>query len=373
MKIEALAQSDDVNKLAEKAVDVHCHGVGRFDFTEIAELNLTEIEAILARRNQHCILTLYLNKTKFDDFLILLSDFNRDKEAGKYPHILGFGLEGPMLASIGGTPTNTVWMPSKSQWKDLSACGKYGLLYIILSPDIELSNNPEFIARNHPNVNWIAEALLEGGVLPAPGHFSKTNPEVSARALKSLFNVVASWGHGPTMTDHLFNDMPHNFKHAWRTPDEKLHYKEDMINLNLSSWQIDNLEEKLGLVPAVMIQNALKGLVKISLNFDGEHVDLQIAKKIVDLIGAQNIMMMTDSIESKRLAGQELHMQQGSTLLYQEDGIVAAGSQQITQQIHNMVLMGLSTTQIEHITHSVPTHIIKKHYEYLYEKRANCI
>jgi hypothetical protein len=350
-----------IEQIAEKAIDFHCHGVGRFDFTEISKLDLQEIEDILAPRKQRSMLTLYLPQQNFECFKGFMKKFSDGKRAGKFTHIAGIGLEGPLLASHGGTPAEGVWIPTKQQWKELADCGRLGLIYQILSPDASLPGT----SHTAPSVEWIAETLLEGGVLPAPGHFTKTNPIESARALQSIFNVVKAWGRGPTITDHLFNDMPHCFKHAWRTPEEKAHHDQDIQEMHLESWTLDTLEEKLGPVPAVMIRNARKGLVKTCQNFDGEHVDFSIIKQSINLIGAENMLMMTDSIESKCLAGKKLSMKEGSTLLYQEEGVVAAGTQNTLQQVENMFSIGLSIQQVEIITHVVPSSILNQHDEYI--------
>jgi len=337
-----------VEKLAKKSLDFHCHGVGRFDFTEIIDIQLQEIEHILASRHHKSILTLYLPKPNFDDFLFLMEIYSRGKKAGRFKHIVGIGLEGPLLASHGGTPETGVWNPSKYHWKKFAELGKKGLVYVIFSPDAPLDKHvSSTLFTPAPSVSWIAETLLDGGVLPNPGHFLKNDPLASAKALQSIFDVVAAWGQGAIGTDHLFNDMPLNFKHAWRTKADKEKREVELKAQNIDSWTVSNLEEKLGPVPATIIRNAHKGLVKIAQNFDGEHVDLAIVKKAVELIGDENIMMMTDSIESKRLAGRNLHMIEGSTLLYQDEGIVAAGSQDVTRQITNMFSIGLTATQIE--------------------------
>lgn len=349
-KNNIVSDSELINQLVESSIDFHCHGVGRFDFTEIQALDLEEIENILATRKQQAILTLYLPKPNFEDFLNLMETFNKGKKAGKFDHLVGFALEGPLLASHGGTPEKGVWMPSRLHWQEIAACGKKGLIYVILSPDAQLLGSNFQFDVSCPNIKWIAETLLEGGVLPAPGHFIKVDPQGSAKLLQDIFDVVVTWGRGSTITDHLFNDMPRNFKHAWRTPEERANREVEIKALDLESWNLTNLEEKLGIVPAVMIRNTRKGLVKICQNFDGEHVDLAIVKKIVELVGAENMLMMTDSIESKRLAGRHLHRMQGSTLLYQDEGIVAAGSQSVIQQITNRVSIGLSLKQIEQIT-----------------------
>jgi len=355
-------------QLCHQAIDFHCHGVGQFDFTEIANMNLQEINDILQQRNHHTILTLYLPRNSFEAFLDLMDKYAAGKKAGKYSHISGFGLEGPLLASHGGTPHKGVWNPNKSHWQRLAACGEKGLVYVIFSPDVELNSHVgDSLGTPAKSVVWIAETLLEGGVLPAAGHFRKNNPIASAQALQSVYDVVAEWGQGPTVTDHLYNDMPHNFKHAWRSLEERSLRDRDIQTLQLESWSLDNLESKLGPVPTTMIRNARKGLVKIAQNFDGEHVDLAIVKKTVALVGAENMLMMTDSIESKRLAGRDLHQHEDSTLLYQDEDIVAAGSQNIDAQIQNMVLIGLTPDQIKSITYDVPSMILMQHKEH---KRA---
>lgn len=356
---EKIFNRNSLNRLVEESVDFHCHGVGRFDFTDIPSIDLQEIENILASRKQRSILTLYLPKQNFESFLAMMESFYQGKLSGKYNYIQGFSLEGPLLASHGGTPEVGVWMPSKQHWKEIAACGRKGLVYTVLSPDAYFTET--HLSSVPQDITWIVETLLDGGVLPAPGHFVKTDPERSAKALQSVFDVVAAWGRGATITDHLFNDMPHNFKHAWRTKEEKARRDVEIQALNLESWSLDSLDEDLGLVPAVMIRSARKGLVKICQNFDGEHVDLAIVKKAVELIGAENMVMMTDSIESKRLAGRQLYMPEGSTLLYQDQGIVAAGSQNVMNQIKNMLSIGLSDAQIKLISNTVPTEIINQH------------
>ena len=210
--------------------------------------------------------------------------------------------------------------------------------------------------------------MLKGGVLPAPGHFTKKNPEASAAALQDVFDAVAEWGHGPTLTDHLYNDMPHNFTHAWRTKEAKERREQELEEMDLGSWSLSNLESKVGIVPATMIRNAHKGIVKLALNFDGEHVDLAVVRRTVELVGAENLMMMTDSIESKRLAGRQLVMRKGSSLLYQEEGVVAAGSQNVSKQISNMLRIGLSTDQIRLITEGVPTQLLKLRHSFTTSK-----
>ncbi|MGJ3495225.1 N-acetylglucosamine-6-phosphate deacetylase [Piscirickettsia salmonis] len=353
-----LNKNHNANDYVKHACDFHCHGVGRFDFTEIASINLDEIESILASRGSKSVLTLYLPKENFSAFLRLMDKFDSGRLVNKYPHILGIAIEGPLLSSHGGTPHRGVWIPSKSHWSEIAECGKKGLLYVILSPDFDLNSGKQNV--EYPDkITWIAEKLLEYGVMPTPGHFRKDCERHSAKMLQRVFNVVHEAGF-QTVTDHLFNDMPRNFKHAWRTENEKQLRQHELLDLNLDEWSLENIEERMGLIPATIIRNAKKGIVKIAQNFDGEHVDLAVVKKTIEIVGHENIIMMTDSIESRRLAGYDLTCKKGSNLLYQEEGIVAAGGLGVRQQIENMITIGLSKQQIMSIIHKTPLNVIKQ-------------
>lgn len=337
-----------------RPLDVHCHGIGKFDFTEIQKLNLDDIEKSLQEVNTNCVLTLYLPKPCFKYFIKLMDAFAEGKKQGKYQHIIGMALEGPLLSSHGGTPAQSVWYPSREEWELLASCGEKGLLYVILSPDIHLKNILKI-----EDMLWVVETLLDGGVCPAPGHFLKINPEESAKSVVKMLELISKKGKTPTISDHLFNDMPRNFKHSWRTPDEKHYRLEHLKEIDLSSWNKSNLEEKAGLVPAALMRGALDGLIKLCLNFDGEHVDLEVSKRTVEILGADNLIAMTDRIESHRLGGQQLKQFEHSTLLYQEQNIVAAGAQPISKQMDNMRSIGLSEVDIWKMFAFVPYETFK--------------
>lgn len=338
------------------AIDFHCHGIGNQDFSDLDKIDLLEIENTLAKRDHHTILTIYLTKENFNDFLSFTAAFHEGKASGKYPHITGIGLEGPMLNPLGGTPQHAIWVPEKSQWRDIASCAKNDLVYSILSPDIAIPDK-EF--------DWILELLLENGTIPAPGHFLKNDPKKSGQRLQRFFDITANWTGGPIMTDHFINDMPHNFKHAWRSSEEKKCRDAEIKSLNLSRWTHNNMRECLGIIPDIIIKNALQGKVKIAQNFDGEHVDLAIAKKIVELVGSENMILMSDSTERKDVAGMKLHKHEGTNLLYQDKDIVAIGSCNIKKQLNNMRLIGLSCNEINNIIHYVPSSIVHKRNSYV--------
>jgi N-acetylglucosamine-6-phosphate deacetylase len=362
-----------IDNSIKKSIDFHCHGIGQYDFSNIHTINLEDIEGILAQQDRNSILTLYLPRENFTPFLSLMDNYNMGKKKGKFKHILGIALEGPLLASRGGTPAIGVWMPSKKHWEKLAECGEKGLIYVILSPDADFSENRTAQTDKPHNIEWIVETLLGGAVLPAPGHFTRCQPKRSAQLLQSIFDIVAKKACGPIISDHLLNDMPLNFKHAWRTYNEKINRETEIKQLKMDLWNLDTIYQYMGPVPSILIHNARKGLIKICQNFDGEHVDLSIIKTIVKLVGAENMLMMTDSIESKVLAGQILKERDGSCLLYQQEGIVAAGNSTVYTQVKNMLSIGLTEEEIHLITHVTPTKIIEQNLKYAQEKEAVCL
>ncbi len=209
-------------------IDFHCHGIDRYDFTEIKDLDLDDIERKLRERNINCVITLFLFQAYFDEFLILMETFSNGRRKGQYPHILGIALEGPLLSSAGGTPSKTSWYPTRQQWEALAECGEKGLIYIVLSPDIHLKGQIK-----HEEVLWIAETLIDGNVIPALGHFLRIDPDESGRAVTKLLECVAKKGKGPIISDHLYNDMPKNFTHAWRSPAARVHRQRELVQMDL--------------------------------------------------------------------------------------------------------------------------------------------
>jgi N-acetylglucosamine-6-phosphate deacetylase len=326
-------------------IDFHCHGIGKFDFAEPDQMVLDELETVLRSEGVRSILTLYLPRSKFAAFEAFVAEFDRGRRAGRYTHVLGIALEGPMLASFGGTPEKGCWQPDQAQWARLAALGPLGLIYVVLSPDAILEPGP----GRAPSVQWIADALLDGGVKPALGHFRKDDPRGSARAIAQICEHAWRRGAGPLFTDHLFNDMPLLFKHSWRSAEEKRSRSSEVPAVLACEWTDDNLDALLGVVPAALIRYAKRDMLRLCMNFDGEHVDIEICRRAVSFIGAHRLMLMTDRIQSGVLGGQALHRVPDNDLLYQSGGVVAGGTQSVIRQIGNMLSVGLTPQDILHI------------------------
>jgi len=191
------------------------------------------------------------------------------------------------------------------------------------------------------------ETLCGAGIRLAFGHFRRDNPPKSARAIAVVVGIVehalGSQAPNNLLTDHLFNDTPLRFKHVWRSPESRSERAAQLASYSLD-W--DSLAVVLGDVPAALLRLARDDRLTVCLNFDGEHVDLEICRRVVELMGARRIIAMTDRIESFEMADERLTSKEGTTLRFQRSGIVAAGSQNLDQEMRNMRDIAISEADI---------------------------
>lgn len=344
-------------------LDVHCHGIGDVDFSEFEDIDLQRVNGLSRAERLLCLPTLYLPKPSFQPFVRFMHRFARLRNAGLVPYVTGVAIEGPLLASFGGTPERGVWAPTYAEWETLAGLGPLGLRYVVLSPDAHHPGSyiRESMTRDHPPMEWIVRTLVENGVKPALGHFTRAHPDASADAIDEVLEAAESvpglGARDAVITDHLFNDMPLAFKHTWRTPQARLRREQELQAVRLNEWTLDNVEALAGPVPGRIMRAAAAGRLSACVNFDGEHVDVTVAKRAVDLVGAQSMIVMTDRTERARLGGQDLHRVGDSTLWYQEHEIVAAGSQGLPRQVANMAAAGLAADDILQMTVVTPARV----------------
>jgi len=334
-------------------VEVHIHGVDTIDFSEdIKNLDLITIQKILRQEGMLAIPTVFLNKSSIDDFVALMQRFAKLKNGGKLENIIGFAVEGPILLSGGGTPTPGGWEPTQEEWKKLADCAKHGLKYVVISPDWDLDK-----------LLPVAELLLSNGVYLSLGHSRKDHIEEAVKGIHSIVELASKLGYkkysGAISVDHIFNDMPHTIKKAWRSVPERRGRQQELMDMQIDQWNIDSIQKHVGSVPGTLMQLAREGLVTLFLNFDGYHVDLQICKKIYELVGAKGIIPMTDRIETDVFGGQKLEKKEIGTLWYQRNGIVAAGSSTLDEQMMHMRSLNIPEKDIWQMCSLNPLRVFK--------------
>jgi N-acetylglucosamine-6-phosphate deacetylase len=333
-------------------VEIHCHSMGQLDLSDFAELDLHVLDGLAAAEGVACVPTVYLRRDRLDEFVQFMKRFRDMRQRGLLPFLPAVALEGPLLASHGGTPAATVWPPTRKEWDQIASCGSLGLVYVVVSPNglTPASDLYDRLTRDHPDLDWIVRTLVRAGIRPALGHYAKDDPDRAADLTCQL--VETAWSEDSpipgarVVTDHLFNDMPLAIRHAFRTRRARAERNALIAAYDLPSWNLDDLPEQVGPVPAAIMRLCHDGKVASCINFDGEHVDLAIAARAVEVIGPGNIMLMTDRCDSATLGGQKLYPSAENSLWYQDGGIVAAGSQPLDVQIRNARRGGISESRL---------------------------
>lgn len=334
----------------DRPVEIHCHGIARIDFSVLDRLDLRAVDSAAAAEGILCVLTIFLPRGQLGRFVSLTQEFDVLSRAGELPHLAGLALEGPLLASSGGTPARAAWQPTTGEWALLASCGANGLRYVVLSPDFA-SPHSALRRRSGFTLEWAIEQLLDNGVAPALGHFARSDPKMSADHAAEILAINAARGYPVTiLTDHLFNDMPLTFRHAWRGTAAQLERGRELSAALRIPWELDDLDETVGVVPATLLRAAMRDELMLCLNFDGEHVDPAYCRRTVDLVGSRPIIAMTDRTDIDRLAGEPLHKLTSSSLWYHDGDVVAAGSTPVARQITKIRALGFSDDVVHEIT-----------------------
>ena len=337
---------------------IHVHGVGGIDFSSMSVADLDEVENLLRKRECDVVPTVFLRREYMLEFLDVLEHYTA-APVDRYPSIRGFAVEGPMLGSHGGVPASGCWSPSSGEWRTIAAMGDVGLQYMVIGPDavdLDESVDGEFSFRD------IIDELYSHGVKLALGHFVRNDPVESARRTQAVIDYVQqTYGPCPDalITDHLFNDMPRLFVHAWRTAEECVRRTDELARFLAQPWTEDTIDEVLGPVPGTLLRAALNDQLVPALNFDGDHVDLAICQRVVKFLGAGRLLAITDHTECDTMADEDLHRREGSSLLYRRDGLVAAGSRGLSEQRRNMASIGMSAGEIDDVLQNVPSRVLE--------------
>jgi len=207
-------------------VEVHCHGFGPVDFSDLGALDLDRLEAACVRRGRLCRSpTLYPpSPTALMPSRRCWARTRLAGPTGNCGASWASRWEGPLLASHGGTPAATVWLPTRREWERLAAVRP------ATASSTPLCRRTAFavgsglegeIDASAPRFEDFVPLLVSSGVRPALGHFSRRDPSRSAAFVERIIDLAwqSGWnGPGlPVVTDHLFNDMPLVIRHAFRT------------------------------------------------------------------------------------------------------------------------------------------------------------
>lgn len=324
-------------------IDIHRHGIQHMDLCDLQRMSLGALNDLARAEGIVVVPCVFLRPNDLAVFEQLLTQYEAQRT--DLPFVGGVALEGPMLSSWGGTPRYGTWLPSQDDWKRIASWGSLGLLYDVLAPDALDHGLLSRDGRHSPKIEWIVETLLDGGVVPAIGHVCKDEPLLTATCIDRAIDVARSRGCA-LLTDHLFNDMPSLVRYAWRDADARRRRPRELARTEVDSWDLDQLDEQIGPVPAALVRAAAANDIRLFMNFDGEHVDSVISHRIGELIGWRNVVAMTDCIDQPLFGREPLVRQRGSSLWWRTNGTVAAGSLGVDLQMVFMRTSGASESSI---------------------------
>lgn len=336
----------------------HFHGLGPFDFSTLNPGDLDELQELAADQDLEIVPTVYLRHEALPRITEVVEAYGSARDQGRLPNIAGFAVEGPLLGPQGGIPRAGRWFPTGTEWRELAQLGRHGLRYIVIAPDaMEIDDE---IEPGFTFGDLLAEFYNHGARI-ALGHFHRDDPARSARRLNDVLNLLHSrYESSPflVLSDHLFNDMPRNFTHAWRTAEQRKRRTDELAEFLAHEWEGGDLEKLLGPVPAALLAATLKGLLMPCLNFDGYHVDLEVCRKTVEYLGVDRLIALTDHTELPTMAAESLTRDEYSGLWLRDDGAVAAGSAGHVPQTRNMRSIGLSEEAIRKLFFTTPRRAI---------------
>ena len=339
---------------------VHTHGIDDIDYSDMEPSDLERIAVKAAERGLQVCPTVFLRQEYFSQFEAILDRFSMLKcssEEDPFSSILGFGMEGPLLGTHGGVPDEGCWVPSVSQWRRIARLGEKGLRYLVIGCDeVELD---EEVAEGM-TFRGLVDLFYAHGVRLALGHFQHDDPLRSSRLIQELVDHVWQMDgcdQGWVLTDHLFNDMPRNFVHAWRTDAERLRRSNEIRPILDAVWSEETLAELLGPGPAALIRFAKQGKSTLPMDFDGGHPDSTVAKLTLDYVGHGGIIGMTDDIQTVTMAGQPVYGRDDNRLQYRSDGRVAACRSTVADCISTMSMHGFDAAQIQDVFSTTPSRV----------------
>ncbi|TFH57569.1 N-acetylglucosamine-6-phosphate deacetylase [Glutamicibacter arilaitensis] len=302
-------------------IDLHCHGALGADFSAPDHSSAAKAIAHLHRSGTTTLLASLVTAepTAMIEAAELLAEL---AEAGQ---IAGIHAEGPFLseARCGAQDPRYLQAPDPDFVSELVAASRGQLRTMTYAP--ELAGSEDLI-----------EQLVSQGVVPSLGH-TNASAQCTADSLRFAREQLRSAGvdgftERPTVT-HLFNGMP------------PLHHREP------------------GLV-AACLEEAVNRNAFVELIADGVHLSPDTVRLVYRLVGAENILLVSDSMAATGLADgqytlgpQEVNVAMGQARLA-SDNSLAGGTCTLLEVLQRAVQAGVSPVQAVTSATAIPASLI---------------
>ena len=302
-------------------VDLHCHGALGVDFSGASAEGARSAASYLHSRGTTTLLASLVTGTP-DGLVRNLTLLRTLVDEGL---IAGAHLEGPFLSpgQCGAHDPALLLEPDEGLMADLIDAAGPSLVSMTLAPEL-------------PGSREIADMLTARGVIPSLGHTDadvRTAAAFLERAAAGLAGTANPTGRiRPTVT-HLFNAMP------------SLHHRSPgAVSASLSA--------------------AHAGNAVLELIADGVHLAPETVKMVFELVGAENIALVTDSMAATglqdgqyRLGALAVTVDQGVARM-DSTGAIAGGTATLLDVVRSTVAAGVTLQEATTAASSVPASVL---------------
>jgi N-acetylglucosamine-6-phosphate deacetylase len=300
-------------------VDLHCHGAAGGDFPGgDAAAARTAVE-FLHRSGTTTLLASLVTAPRED----LVRSARELKGLAEEGLIAGIHAEGPFLshARCGAQDQRFLLDPDPGLLDELAGAAGGHLRTMTYAP--ELAGAADLV-----------QALVAHGVVPSLGH-TDADTRTTADSLTHAADLLAASGPGgarPTVT-HLFNGMP------------PLHHRSP------------------GPV-AACLRLAAAGRVAVELVADGVHLDPETVRMVFALAGAENVVLVTDSMAATGLPDGEYELGPAGVVVrhgearLQSSGALAGGTATLLDVVRRTIAAGVDAAEAVLSATAVPAAVL---------------
>jgi N-acetylglucosamine-6-phosphate deacetylase len=305
-------------------VDLHCHGAAGGDFpTGISEPARTAVD-FLHRSGTTTLLASLVTASRED----LLRGVETLRPLADEGLIAGIHSEGPFLshARCGAQDPRFLREPDLHLLGELIEAAGGHLRTMTYAPEL-------------PGADALVRMLAENGVTPSLGHTDADAPTTAA-SLTHAARLLAASRPGtaprPTIT-HLFNGMP------------PLHHRSP------------------GPV-AACLRLAAAGKAAVELIADGVHLDPETVRMVFDLVGPENVVLVTDSMAATGLPDGHYELGPASVSVSGAvarlgDGTLAGGTATLLDVVRRTIGAGVEPAAAVLSATAVPATIIGRQHD----------
>lgn len=283
-------------------VDAHCHGGFGADFSTSAEEPVRRALNKLHERGTTTVLASLVTARR-ENMLRAASLFGALAKEGA---VAGIHLEGPFLASARCGAQDPQWLsaPDIGLTADLIEASDGGVRVMTFAPEL-------------PGADVLIEFLTSHGVVPSVGHTDADAGTTEAALTDARKRMLAaeSGPKVPTVT-HLFNAMP------------AIHHRSPGP-------------------AAACLRSAVRGEAIVELIADTLHVDPYMVAAVFELVGADNVALVTDSMAAAGLADGTYQLGpaevdvSGAAATLRSSGVLAGGTGFMQDLVRGAVLAGV--------------------------------